>query len=134
MPGIAGWLDDERAEQRGDFVAGERDLISWGRMIGMLGGGGDGEEGQGEHGQGGPPVPGVPAADLMLIQPGQALASLEILLRGPADPGDLDQDGQRGVAGAVAAVERQLAGVAVAADQQPAVPGWPGPMASQAQS
>ena len=89
----------------------------------MLGGGGDGEEGQGEHGQGGPPVPGVPAADLVLIQPGQSLAGLEILLRGPADPGDLDQGGQRDVAGAVAAVERQLPGAAVAADQQPAVTG-----------
>jgi hypothetical protein len=42
-------------------------------------------------------------------------------LRGPADPGDLDQDGQRDGAGAVAAVERQLPGPAVAADQQVAV-------------
>jgi hypothetical protein len=40
---------------------------------GVLGSGHDGEEGQGEHGQGGPPVPGVPAADLVLIQPGQSL-------------------------------------------------------------
>ena len=49
--------------------------------------------------RGGPPVPGVPAADLMLVQPGQSLAGLEILLRGPAGPGDLDQDGQRDVPG-----------------------------------
>src|SRR5580692_1520859 len=95
-------------------------------MAGVLGGGGDGEEGQGEHGQGGPPVPGVPAADLVFIQPGQAFAGLEILLGGPADPGGLDQGGQGDTARAVAAVERQLAGVAVAADQQAAVTGLAG--------
>lgn len=27
MPGIPGWFDDQRAEQRGDLVAGERDQI-----------------------------------------------------------------------------------------------------------
>ena len=80
--GSCHWLDDQRAEQRGDLVAGERDLVVW-RRAGVLGGGGDGEEGQGEHGQGGPPVPGVPAADLMLIQPSQSLAGLEILLNTP---------------------------------------------------
>src|SRR6266700_81768 len=55
--------------------------------------------------------------------PVSPFAGLEILLRGPADPGDLDQEGQRDVAGAVAAVERQLPGAAVTADQQPAVTG-----------
>jgi hypothetical protein len=30
----------------------------------------------GEHGQGGPPVPGGPAADLVLVQAGQALAGI----------------------------------------------------------
>src|SRR5262249_44827699 len=113
--------------------AGERDLIGWWRA-GVLGGGGDGQERQGEHGQGGPPVPGAPAADLVLIQPGPFLPGLEILLRGPADSRDLDQGGQRNMAGAVAAVERQLPGAAVAADQQPAVTrlarvdGQPGPV------
>jgi hypothetical protein len=128
-------VDDQQAEQRGDFVAGDRDLIfSW--RGGALGGGGDGEESQGEQGQGGPPLPGVPAADLVLIQPGQALAGLEIFLRGPPDPGDLDQGGQRDGAGAAAAVERQFPGAAVAADQQPTVTrparvdGQPGPVVS----
>ena len=41
----------------------------------------------------------VPGADLVLIEPGQALAGLEVLLGGPSDPGDLDQGGQRDVAG-----------------------------------
>jgi hypothetical protein len=99
VPGAFHRVDDQRAEQRGDLVAGEWDLIVWWRAAGVPGGGGDGEEGQGEHGQGGPAVPGVPAADLVFIQPCQALASLEILLCGPADPGDLDQGGQRDVAG-----------------------------------
>jgi len=80
--GACHWLDDQRAEQGGDLVASERDLVLWRRGAGVFGGGGDGEEGQGEHGQGGPPVPGVPAADLVLVQPGQSLASLEILLDG----------------------------------------------------
>ena len=60
----------------------------------VFGGGGDGEEGGGEHGEGDPPVPGGPAADLVLVQAGQALAGLEVLLDGPAQPGDLDQRGQ----------------------------------------
>jgi hypothetical protein len=42
----------------------------------MLGGGSDGQE-SGEHGQGDPAVPGAPTADLVLIQPGQALGDLK---------------------------------------------------------
>ena len=41
----------------------------WSRSLG----GGDGQEGVGEHGQGGPAVPGGPAADLVLVEPDQAL-------------------------------------------------------------
>src|SRR2546429_449594 len=125
LPGSCGRLDDECAEEPGDFVAGQRDLVCWCRAAGVLGGGGDGEEGGGEHGQGGPPVPGVPAADLVLIQPGQPPAGLEILLCGPAQPSDLDQGGQRDRAAAVAPVERQLPRAAAAADQQPAAAGTP---------
>ena len=125
MPGTQRRLDDHRAEEAGDLVAGQRDLPGRCWVAGVLGAGGNGQERQGEHGQGGPPVPGPPAADLVLIQPGQALASLEVLLGDPPDSGDLDQDGQRDVPGAVAAVERQLGGAAVAADQQPAVTGTP---------
>jgi hypothetical protein len=76
--GACHWLDDQRAEQCGDLVAGERDLTGWRRM-GVLGGGGDGQERQGEHGQGGPAVPGVPPADLVLIQSGQSFARLASL-------------------------------------------------------
>ena len=84
--GACHWLDDQRAEQCGDLVAGERDLAGWRGMV-VLGGGGDGQEGQGEHGQGGPPVPGVPAADLVLVspvRPSQAWKFSSVVQRIPA--------------------------------------------------
>jgi hypothetical protein len=72
-------LDDEGGEQMADFVAGERDLAVGRGAADVFGGGGDGQERGGEHGQGGPAIPGLPAADLVLIQAGQALADLEVL-------------------------------------------------------
>jgi hypothetical protein len=65
-----------------DFVAGEWYLPVGGGIAGGVGGG-DGQDGGGEHGQGDPPVPGGPAAGLVLIQAGQALGGLEILLNRP---------------------------------------------------
>ena len=62
----------------------------------------------------------------MLIQPGQALAGLEVLLDGPPEPGHLDQGGQGNWPRGVAAVVGELLRGAVAADQQPAVPGLAG--------
>ena len=47
-------------------------------------GGGHGQEGMGEHGQGGPAVPGGPAPDLVLIEPGQSFGGLEGFLDAPA--------------------------------------------------
>ena len=73
VPGVFRRVDDQHGEQRGDLVAGEWDLVTWRRAwrrAGVLGGSGDGEEDEGEHGQGGPPVPGVQAADLVLVQSG----------------------------------------------------------------
>ncbi|MCW2661105.1 MAG: hypothetical protein JWP83_2257 [Mycobacterium sp.] len=40
-------------------------------------GGGYGQEGMGEHGQGGPSVPGVPASDLVLVEPDESFGGLE---------------------------------------------------------
>ena len=99
-----------------------------------LGGGGDGQEGAGEHGEGDPAVPGGPAADLVLVQAGEAFAGLEVLLDGPPEPGDLDQRGEGNGLRGVAAVEGQFPGARVAADQQPAASrravadGDPGPV------
>src|ERR1700683_2050505 len=58
----------------------------------------------------------VPAAHLVLIQAGQALAGLEVLLDRPAKPGDLDQGGQRDPLRGVAVVEGQFPGASVPAD------------------
>ena len=58
-----------------------------------FGGGGHGQEGVGEHGQGGPAVPGGPAADLVLVQPGEAFGGLEGFLDAPA----LSRHGDQGV-------------------------------------
>jgi hypothetical protein len=85
--------------------------------VGSLGGAGDGEDCCSEHGQGGPPVPGGPAVDLVLVQPGVLLGGLEVLLSGLAAPDDFDQGGEGDVARCVGAVERRFAG-ALASDKQ----------------
>src|SRR6185312_15867007 len=71
-----------------------------------------------EHGQGGPAVPGGPAADLVLIQPGEILGRLEGFFDAPALPRHADQGAQRDRVWAVAAQVGQLAGAVVAPDQQ----------------
>jgi hypothetical protein len=106
-------------EQVLDLIAGQPDQPGRGGVAGAFGTGGDHQEGMGKHGEGGPAVPAAPAADLVLVQPDQALAGLQALLDGPAPAHDPDQDGQRSGAGGVAAVEGQLAGGVVAADHQP---------------
>jgi hypothetical protein len=89
--GVCAGPDDGGGHEPGDLVAGERNLV-WRCGAGSLGGCGEGEGGAGEDGEGGPAVPGFPGADLMLVQAGQGLAGLEVLLGGPAPPGDLDQE------------------------------------------
>jgi len=80
----------------------------------------------GRAGEGDPPVPGGPAADLVLSQAGQGLAGGEVLFCAPADPRHAHQRSQRRGPRGIAAVERQLPGVPVAADQDPVVPGAAG--------
>ena len=90
-------------------------------------GAGDGEERRGEHGQDRVAVPGGPAADLVLIEPGLGLGDREGFLDAPPASGDADQLGQRG-APPVVAQEVGVLGVTVglgvggAADQQAARP------------
>ena len=71
--------DGRAGEQVGDLVAGQGDLVRRPEAVGVLGGCGDGKGRGGEHGEGDPPVPGGPAADLVLIQAGQALPAWKIL-------------------------------------------------------
>jgi hypothetical protein len=123
VAGISDGDGDEGGEQVLDLVAGHCDQPGRCRVAGAFDEGDDDQEGVGEHGQGGPAVPGAPAADLMLVQADQAFGGLEAFLDGPAASGDPDQGGQRDRAWRPAVVEGQLAGGAVAAHQQPALPG-----------
>lgn len=76
-------LDDERDEQSLDLVAGERyEGVGCGVAVAFVRAD-DGQEGVREHGQGDPAGPGRVAADLVLVQGGQALAGLEELLHPP---------------------------------------------------
>ena len=75
--------DDEGREQSLDLVAGERDQIVRGGMAGVFVSADDGEEGVGEHGQGDPARPRGEAAELVLVQSGQALSGLEGFLHPP---------------------------------------------------
>jgi hypothetical protein len=112
---IASGQGEQGGEQMPDLVAGDRDQ-PWYRVACAFGQGGDDQEGVGEHGERDPTVPGAPAADLVLVQTTKALAGLECLLHRPPPAGDFDQDGQRGGVRGEAAVEGQLAGLAVAAN------------------
>jgi hypothetical protein len=73
--GIVDGVDSEGDEQALDLVAGERNE-SIGCGVGVPVCAYDGEEGVGEHGEGDPAGPGGIAADLVLVECGQALARL----------------------------------------------------------
>src|SRR6266540_363782 len=121
-PSVAGISDgdgDEGGEQVLELVAGQPDQPGRCRVAGAFDEGDDDQEGVGEHGKGDPAVPGPPAADLVLVQATQALAGLKSLLHRPAASCHPGQDGQWGGTGREAAVEGQLAVLAIAADQQP---------------
>ena len=77
-----------------------------------LGGGcGDGEPGVGEHGEGDVAVPGMPEADLVVVEADLVLGRLEALLDGPANADDGDQLIERGVGLRVADEVGELGGV-----------------------
>ena len=89
----------------------------------MGGGAGDGQVGVREAGQGDVPVPGVVAADLVVVQTDLALGGVEGLLDRPAGSGDRDQVGQRALGRTKAQVMGQFAVGEAAADQQLVPPG-----------
>jgi hypothetical protein len=75
--------DDQGDEQSLDLVAGERDKPVRCGAPDVFVGADNGEEGVSEHGQGDPAGPGGVAADLVLVESGQALSGLEGLLHTP---------------------------------------------------
>jgi hypothetical protein len=97
VDGVDG-VDDQLGEQTTDLVDTQRNhrlggITRW-RVVGVFVGGDHGQDGVGEHDQGGMPVPGVPTADLMLVQ-AQALAGLKAGLDRPADTSNPYQGTQR---------------------------------------
>ncbi len=66
------------------------------------------QERLGDQHQGHMPIPGVPAADLVVVQADLVLGGLEALLDRPADPRDADQLGQRRAGRAEADLDGQL--------------------------
>src|SRR5713101_2823796 len=81
---------------------------------------GDGEERVGEHRQRDVPVPGVPLADLVVVQPGLVLGLGEAVLDRPPGAGHGDQLCQGGAGRGVAPEERQLQLTFLARYQGPA--------------
>src|SRR2546421_12320696 len=61
-----------------------------------------------EHREQGPAPPGQPSADLVFIEPGQALTGLKTLLDGPAASCDADQLTEWDRAGVIAAGESEF--------------------------
>jgi hypothetical protein len=71
--GPAGF-DDQGGEQAADLVAGQRDEPDGRGPVGVLMGGDHCEQGVREHREQRPAPPGGLPADLVLVEPGQALA------------------------------------------------------------
>src|SRR6266508_1175642 len=78
---------------------------------------GDGEEGVGEHGEGDMSVPGVPGADLVVVESDFVFAGAEAFFDGPACSGGVDEFCESGVVRVVAVVEREFTIVDGLADQ-----------------
>lgn len=80
VPEVAQWPDDQGGEQAADLVTDERDLAVGGGPVACSAAAVMQERG-GEHGQGDPVIPGVRAADLVLIEVGQSLPAWGVCLR-----------------------------------------------------
>ena len=62
----------------------------------------------GEHGEGDMPVPGVPGADLVVVESDFVFAGPEALFDGPARSGYVNEFSASGVVWVVASVEREF--------------------------
>jgi hypothetical protein len=82
---------------------------------------GDGEEGVGEHGEGDMSMPGVPGADLVVVESDFVFAGSETFFDGPARPGHVDEFSDACVVWVVAVVESEFTVVDGSADQVPVV-------------
>ena len=99
-------------------VAGPGGLVVWLVFAPFFGGVcGDGEEGVGEHGEGDMSVPGVPGADLVVVESDFVLSRSETFFDGPACPGHVDEFSEAGVVGVVAVVESEFTVIDGSADQ-----------------
>jgi hypothetical protein len=109
VDGVDG-VGDQFGEQVADFLDGQRD--QW--LVGGVGpvafpGGDHGQDCVGEHDQGRVPIPGVPPADLVLVQADRAFRGLKAGLNRPAGAGHPDEGGQAGsVALSVGKIEADL--------------------------
>src|SRR5829696_3294998 len=84
-----GGAGDEFGKEVSDLVDSQGDQLPSPVWAGsFLARGDDGEDRVGQHGQGGVAVPGVPGADLVLVEADLALTCLETRLDAPADAGD----------------------------------------------
>lgn len=80
---------DQSGEESSDLVERQGNQRRVGVVVAFAGGD-DGEDGVGEHDQRGVPIPGVPAADLRLVQ-ADALTGLETGFHSPSGSSDLDE-------------------------------------------
>jgi hypothetical protein len=87
----------------------------------MAVGGADRQDGESCQRESREAVPGVPAAQFVLVEADPALRRLESFIDGPADPGDAHDRGETDRLPTPAAVEGQLTGGVVPTDQD-AVP------------
>ena len=78
---------------------------------------GDGEEGVGEHGEGDMSVPGVPGADLIVVESGFILAGSKTFFDGPTCPGHVDEFSEACVVRVVAMVESEFTIVGGSTDE-----------------
>jgi hypothetical protein len=80
--GAAGWVQDQDVDQTADFVDAQPGRV-WLSVVFEGVGGADREDGESGQGQGGEAVPGLPLADLVLVETDLAFRGLESFFSAP---------------------------------------------------